>query len=169
MPRAASAAATSGCSSPGSATAFPGRRFWAVCITSRSSSRPARSSSSQGWMSRTTAITVDARRCSDGAAEPGHGKSPTQQDQQQRAAGEGHGDLLLDLLGGQPGAEARVDLLELGGVGGLVEAAAADARDLLERLRVRRDLDARGQAERVAHLDLAVGRAERDREDRDAG
>ena len=47
--------------------ALPGRRFWAACITSRSSSRPARSSSSHGWMSRTTAITVDARRCSDRA------------------------------------------------------------------------------------------------------
>src|SRR5215211_7088066 len=168
MPRAASAPATAGCSSSGSATAFPGRRFSAACMTSRSSSRPARSSSSHGWMSRTTLTSSDARR-SDGPAEPGQGKSAAEQQEQQRAAGEGHRDLLLDLLGGEPRAEARVDLLELRGVGGLVEAALADAGDLLERLRVRWDLDPRGQAEGVLDLDLAVGRAERDREDRDAG
>ena len=55
-PRARSAAATSACSSSGSATARAGRRCWAACMTSRSSSRPAASSASQGSMSRTTAI-----------------------------------------------------------------------------------------------------------------
>src|ERR687897_3642622 len=139
MPRAASASRTPGWSSSGTATARPGRRFWAVCMTSRSSSRPARNSSSQGWISRTTAMPLML----DGPAEPDRGERPAEQQEQQRAAGEGHGDLLLDLLGGQARPEPGVDLLELGRVGGLVEAALADARDLLERLGVGRDLDPR--------------------------
>src|SRR5829696_8254207 len=56
-PRACSASATAGCSSPGSATARASRRCWAACMTRRSSSRPAARSSSHGSMSRTTAIT----------------------------------------------------------------------------------------------------------------
>src|SRR5687768_17371267 len=141
MPREASASRTPWCSSPGTATARPGRRFWAVCMTSRSSSRPARSSSSQGWMSRTTAMPLMLDEL-DGPAEPDRGERPAEQQEQQRAAREGHGDLLLDLLGGQAGAEPGVDLLELRRIRRLVEAAAAHAGDLLERLGVRRHLDA---------------------------
>src|SRR5215210_177402 len=153
MPRPASASRTPGCRSSGTATARPGRRFCAVCMTSRSSSRPAFSSSSQGWMSRTTAMPLMLDEL-DGPAEPDRAQGAAEQQEQQRAAGEGHGDLLLDLLGGQAGAETGVDLLELRRVGGLVEPAPAHPRDLLERLGVRRDLDPGRDAERVAHLDL---------------
>ena len=61
----------------------------------------------------------------------------------------------------------RVDVLELGRLGGRVEAPAADAGDVLQRLGVGRDADALGEAEGVLHLDLAVGGAEGDRVDRD--
>ena len=80
-------------------------------------------------------------------------------DEQQRepAAGERHGDLALLLLGGEARAEVGVDRLELGGLRGLEEAAAGDARDLLQRLRVGRDRDRLGGAgERVGQLDLAA-------------
>ena len=59
-------------------------------------------------------------------AEPGHRQRAAGEQEHQRAAGERDGDLLLDLARGEAGAEAGVDLLELGAVGGLVEPAAAD-------------------------------------------
>src|SRR5215208_6097663 len=61
MPRARSASATSGCSSPGIGASWPGRALTALWVTSRSSVRPASSSSSQGSMSLTTTIGCETR------------------------------------------------------------------------------------------------------------
>ena len=90
------------------------------------------------------------------------------QQQHEPAAGERHRDLALLLLGGEARAEVGVDRLELGGLRGLEEAPAGDARDLAQRLRVGRHRDRLGRAgERVGQLDLAARGAERDRVDRD--
>ena len=58
MPRRASAACTSGCSSSGSASNCGSRAFCIAWRTSRSSARPASSSASQGSMSRTMATLL---------------------------------------------------------------------------------------------------------------
>ena len=56
MPRARSASATSACSSSGIGDSRPGFALTALCVTRRSSVRPASSSSSHGSMSLTTTI-----------------------------------------------------------------------------------------------------------------
>ena len=53
-----------GAARPAARRRAPARRFCAACMTSRSSSRPAASSSSHGSMSRTTAIAVRLDGCS---------------------------------------------------------------------------------------------------------
>src|SRR4051812_8122731 len=62
MPRACSASATFGCSSSGIGAWLPGRGWTELCVTRRSSSRPACSSSSHGSMSRITAIACQPSR-----------------------------------------------------------------------------------------------------------
>src|SRR4051794_6268164 len=62
MPRACSASVTFGCSSSGIGACLPGRGWTELCVTSRSSSRPACSSSSHGSMSRITAIACQPSR-----------------------------------------------------------------------------------------------------------
>src|SRR3712207_7427457 len=58
--------------------------------------------------------TLFRSRSSKGPAEPGHRQRSAREKEHERAAGEGHGDLLLDLLRGQAGAEAGGDLLQAG-------------------------------------------------------
>ena len=62
MPLLLSASATFGCSSSGIGACWPGAGGRELCVTSRSSSRPACSSSSHGSMSRITAISCQPRR-----------------------------------------------------------------------------------------------------------
>ena len=62
MPLARSASATFGCSSSGIGARLPGRGWTELCVTRRSSSRPAWSSSSHGSMSLTTAMGCETRR-----------------------------------------------------------------------------------------------------------
>src|SRR3954449_13416024 len=139
MPRARSASPTWGWSSSGRATARGGRAFCAAVVTRRSSSRPAWRRPSQGSMSRTTAIAVILGRCrrrtarhlapSGGGAEllhrpaePDQGQRAAHEQEHERAGGEAGRDLVLDLARGEAGAQAGVDLLELGAVGGREEA-----------------------------------------------
>src|SRR3954451_9837926 len=61
MPRARSASATSGCNSSGIGASRPRRALTALWVTSRSSVRPASSSSSHGSMSLTTTIDCQPR------------------------------------------------------------------------------------------------------------
>ena len=62
MPLFWRASVTFGCSSSGIGACWPGRGWTLLCVTSRSSSRPACSSSSHGSMSRMTAIACQPRR-----------------------------------------------------------------------------------------------------------
>src|SRR4051812_36168152 len=104
---------------------------------------------------------------SDEPAEPDQREAAGGDEERDRAAREDGADLVLLALGREPRAEVGVDLLDLVGLGGRVGLAAGEPGDLLQGLGVRRDLDALEEAERVAQLDRAAGRAERDRVDRD--
>src|SRR5829696_1641652 len=79
-------------------------------------------------------------RTSDEAAEPQQREAAGGDQQRDRAAREHGRDLALLALGGEPRAEVGVDLLDLVGLGRGVGLAARNPRDLLQRLRVRRDL-----------------------------
>src|SRR5439155_588160 len=81
-------------------------------------------------------------------------------------AGEAVGQLALLALVTEPRREVLVDLLQLLLVGRREELAARPLGDRLQRLRIRRHLDALDVAAGELAVDDAVGRAERDGEDR---
>ena len=81
---------------------------------------------------------------------------PAATSRKHRAARERRRDLALLAARGEPRAEVGVDLLDLVGLGRGVGLAAREARDLLQRLGVRRHLHLLQEAERVAQLDLAA-------------
>ena len=129
--------------------------FLTSCV--RLSRCPSRRADTSPWCPRLPKVWYRRRRATRHNGRPNHSseRPPPASSSAIAPPGEGEGDLTLDRLGGQPGAEVGVDRLEPRGVRRREVAPAGDLGDLAQRLGVGRHEDVADRAELVAHGDLA--------------
>ena len=107
------------------------------------------------------------QRSTGKAAEPDCREARAEDDQEEAGADEGEGDFLALFDVADARLEVGVDARQIGGGRGGEVRGAGDRGDLRQRLGVGRHVERDHPTEVILDLDLAVGRAERDRVDRD--